>query len=826
MRLFKKTEEDPFAFVHEEEEKTHKEKAFLSRIRSSGVEDRKGEAGLGDETEYSSPFRSAEERRAAEQRKKARAPVDVSAMGFNVVDDKVKRSKDIIVPTRLKETEADQAIRLQELEKKEKELRYFEECQVIEDIREERKTEQGLVLDKQEDEDEGNDVVELEKEPGAEVVVDAMEDAEAIALNEEDDILDNEEDLQGEPKAGAVVRAFEEAEAIVQDEPEDEPVDETVEPSAAVASEALEEAEAIVLGEEPVESELVNEEKKEELNEFKEKEQELNKDEIDISKEAKPDSAVRAFEEAEAIVQDEIEEPIDLSKEPKPDATVRAFEEVEAIVQDDLDEGISDLEAEPKPETTIVALQEAEALATGELTTNPPDISSAPLVPFNMTVSKGDDKSGLFGFLRKHKNVEPVVSQREGPIATPDDPDYIVLSNDGYLSKVIHEKIQFDEIKHQSKLDDLSKKSNEKYETKSKEYEEKIKSIEAQIAELNADMEQLKLDHNEKLKLKEVEASQVLMKTNNKHITAKTEMYKETEQIKQSVLQDKSEVEDKDVVVNSEIDELNLSKAAVLEDNQQHEDRVNALTTDLDTKVSELNESLAKKEEINAEIEALNQQKAELEQAIKDESDHHQKNMETIEGIDNKTYLPKIDAINVQISTLLTSLALLQQETSNQKVEFSNITKKLAKEREEQALKLQQEKEERERKEQERLENQRQEYERQAEETRLKHEEEINQLNTSLEEEKKQRDLAERQRTRLQGEKAIQEQERGNPEDKKLQAEFEDKQKRQAEASAAAHAAIARNNNVNQPSKNATSLEPTDSSLYDYETIEEVITVD
>lgn len=239
---------------------------------------------------------------------------------------------------------------------------------------------------------------------------------------------------------------------------------------------------------------------------------------------------------------------------------------------------------------------------------------------------------------------------------------------------------------------------------------------------------------------------------------------------------------------------------------------------------------------------ALEEEKARLEQEIKEAQELHQQNVSKIESIDNKEYLPKVNEINTEISSLLASLGLIQQEIANQKVEFSSVTRRLEEERKQHEEQLLKEKEERERLEKERLEKQRTEYEKQAEEARLKHEEELANLKQThdealkeaqlqreaaakqLEEEQQRREQVERERTRLQGEKAIEAQQRGNPEDKRLEAEHEEKLRRQAEAASAVENALKSSNK-----KTKAAVPPantTNSSLYDYETVEEVITVD
>ncbi|CDO93976.1 unnamed protein product [Kluyveromyces dobzhanskii CBS 2104] len=796
MNLFKKRNEiDPFAGLldkpeGETEPQPEQSTSLLKRVTSRQQQEE------ADENEYHSPFRTKEQTQRARQIKQQKFPTsgagvaaaDPEKLGYSVNTDKSsKKPKDIAIPSGLKVTEAEQKVRLTALEKKEKQLRYWRESQQIVDL-----TEKEAAAAAAEAAAEGK--VDASKETSSKDV-DLSKEAEAEVKEE---IVDQD----AKPSAAAAV----------------------VEPFDAAGAEAG--AEATTTDDATPAVPLVEEEGEENsTGVYKAPEDDAN-EYVDPSREAKPESAVRAFEEAEAIAQDD---------------------EEEAVVS----------ETEPSPEEAVVALQEAEAIATEnpEAVSPPPDINSLPRVPFNgggaTAASTGIMASGLFALFKRSKKPDSAAAKSaagvvapgdDAPVATPEDPEYIVRTEDGYVSKSVYDKLQYDENQHQSKLTLLSEKHDEKYATKAQEYEEKIKSIEADIAELDAQMEQLRLDHEEKLKLKQVETSQALLETNVKHINVKGELYKETEEIKTRTIASKDEQEVAHQAVQAEIDELLLLKEETAKENQEHESQVEELTAELDAKTSALNESLARKEETNAEIKALEEEKARLEQETKEAQEQHQVNVSKIESIDNKEYLPKVNEINTEISGLLASLGLIQQEIANQKVEFSSVTKRLEEERRQHEEQLAREKEERERAEAQRLEKQRAESEKQAEEARLKHEQEVARLKQThdealkeaalqreaaakqFEEEQQKRQQAERERSRLQGEKAIAEQERGNPEDKKLAAAHEEKIRSQAEAANAVENTLQSSNR--KATTAAAAPQTADSSLYDYRTEVEIVTID
>ena len=106
------------------------------------------------------------------------------------------------------------------------------------------------------------------------------------------------------------------------------------------------------------------------------------------------------------------------------------------------------------------------------------------------------------------------------------------------------------------------------------------------------------------------------------------------------------------------------------------------------------------------------------------------------------------------------------------------------------------------------------------------HEKALNDANVQLAKEKEEREVVEREKTRLAGEKAIQEQERAQEADLALKQELMEKRRKQAEAVDAAEQArkisTQKKSVLSNPSQNLTR----ESSLYDYETVEEIITVD
>ena len=120
-------------------------------------------------------------------------------------------------------------------------------------------------------------------------------------------------------------------------------------------------------------------------------------------------------------------------------------------------------------------------------------------------------KTGVFAlWTRSDKQAQP--------LATPQDPEYIVRTDKGYMSKAIYDKLEYDEQVHQNELATFNKEQADKYDATEKEYNDKLTLLQSQIDELQATMEQLRLDTKEKIKVSESELSKKMLDLNATHI--------------------------------------------------------------------------------------------------------------------------------------------------------------------------------------------------------------------------------------------------------------------------------------------------------------------
>lgn len=360
------------------------------------------------------------------------------------------------------------------------------------------------------------------------------------------------------------------------------------------------------------------------------------------------------------------------------------------------------------------------------------------------------------------------------PPATPENPEHVVKTKDGYLTKVIYDKITLQDRQHNEWIAKYKKDEQQKFDDKRAESNRKINSLRAQIKEIKNEMAQLRSDTDAKIEVSENELTRKFFEMTQVHIQKKNQVFKDTEVIKSQKLSEKDSVLDKQGEVQKEIDELNIEKEKVEEECQKWTKDIEELSARIDAKVADLEEVNVKQKNTQEEINKLQQQKVDILDQIEKNNLTHAENEKVIEGAKNKTYLPKLNEVDNQISVLLGQLTTIRQHCANERTELSAITKKLDKERLEHEEKLKLEAENRRRKEEDLLGKQRKELEAKAQEAREKHEQEMQKLKTDY--------------TQLEG-------------------KFKREQQQKKDALAFAH----------EPTK--------DDSLYEYGTEEEILTV-
>ncbi|QLL33011.1 hypothetical protein HG536_0D05330 [Torulaspora globosa] len=315
------------------------------------------------------------------------------------------------------------------------------------------------------------------------------------------------------------------------------------------------------------------------------------------------------------------------------------------------------------------------------------------------------------------------------PVASPDDPEEVVKTADGgYLTKAVYDQVSAQDQEHKQWVANYSEQQKQKYDDKRAGSNRRINSLREEIKQIKESMEELRKETDAKIDVKENELTRRLLQLVDVHVREKNKIFKETELIKKQKMSDKDSMVDKQNGVQKEITELNEQKAQAQAEYIQWSNDLADLSAHIDAKIAKLADVDRKQAKTAADIERLEKEKLSLLNEAEMHDAKHAQNTEVIEGAEKKTYLPKINEIDGQISILLTQLTSVKQQCANERAELSAITKRLEQERIAHEEKLRLEAEERKRKEEDLLGKQRQELESKAQEARLKHEEEMRKL--------------------------------------------------------------------------------------------------
>ncbi|CAR24393.1 uncharacterized protein KLTH0F14828g [Lachancea thermotolerans CBS 6340] len=758
--MFKKRQ-DPLEhlFQQSEPQTGDADKGFLHKVVSKEQE----------QSAYNSPFRTSQSLAAAQKRKMQKFPTvsaSVSAhsssdMGYKVIDAARRRAKDIAVPRYLQGNDERQRRRLDKLERKEDALKYKKDSQRIVDVRGGQDRAAGAA------EDEGDVATDAEVEAAADAETEAEADAEAhtqtdagadagVAASTAESVAASTKDAEAVPATIDETPVSDTQDYVTPGAEAPDAESGIAEPETSAAIAESEVPAAIAVTETPVDGAA-----------------------------AEPEVPVAAAAESEvpaALPSSET-----AGAEPTETATVNSKEVAVGTAPDaassvqKVPAGV-DLVGEP-----AVAEAAGEQPATeGKINADgvpekPKDIKETPRVPF---------ATGIFALWTRS-------DKRGQPVASPNDPEFIVKFDKGYMSKALYDTLEYEEAIHKREMDDYTKEHDAKYEAKANEYEDRLTSLKSQIAELEATMETLQKDTTEKIEISEAKLSAQMIDLNAEHSSSKNVIFKETENMKAAKVEEKEGVEAKQEDVKTELEELEKLRAEIDAENREHQGRVDELTAELDAKLAAIQELNTQQAELQASIDDLQQQKDALISEANAADEQHGSNVAVLESIENKEYLPKLNAIDTKISELLTSLTVVKQETANHKTEFAAVSKRLEEEDEERKEKLRQEEENRKRLEAERLQKQREEHDQQILLLQQEHERQLAEASQKAAEheqallkEREQRELVERERVKLQGEKAIREQEEAKAADKALEEEIKQRNHSRALALDGAEAAV------------------------------------
>ena len=718
-------------------------------------------------------------------------------LGYKNIPKNAKRAKDIRFPTYLTQNEERQYQLLTELELKEKHLKYLKKCQKITDLTKDEKDDTDTTTSSSTSTSSSSSSSSLSSsssssDEGDVTSTTTSEATEATADTATTTTTTTSTSTTSTSTTNAVENSADEA-TSVEEEHEDK-----VSESTSIGKGTADSAQINVA--EPISSE---------------------------NGVLEPRTTDQSGGSKSGVVptDEQKEEKSDVKKVNPPSGEEKKEMEAEGDAEEETEQSSAEESAErtSTPETSEPESEEDES---------PIDPSKAPKVPFQEPSRK--ERTGIFALWKSPTSSSTQKSKTaapSNPVATPENPELIVKTKEhGYLSKAVYDKINYDEKIHQAWLADLRAKEKDKYDAKNKEYKEKLQDLQNQIDEIENSMKAMREETSEKIEVSKNRLVKKIIDVNAEHNNKKLMILKDTENMKNQKLQEKNEVLDKQTNVKSEIDDLNNEKTNVQKEFNDWTTNLSNLSQQLDAQIFKINQINLKQGKVQNEIDNLEKKKEDLVTQTEENKKLHEKNVQVLESVENKEYLPQINDIDNQISSLLNEVTIIKQENANEKTQLSAITKRLEDERRAHEEQLKLEAEERKRKEENLLEKQRQELEEQAHQAQLDHEQQITQvkqtyndqlteLQDKLAAEEKELEAVKRERTRLQAEKAIEEQTRQKNADEALKQEILSRQHKQAEGIHAAE-----NHKIpNDRSRKNTSVLPKDDSLYEYHTEEDVM---
>ncbi|AET37483.1 uncharacterized protein Ecym_1237 [Eremothecium cymbalariae DBVPG len=275
-------------------------------------------------------------------------------------------------------------------------------------------------------------------------------------------------------------------------------------------------------------------------------------------------------------------------------------------------------------------------------------------------------KKGIFALWKRSEKPEKLN-------ATPEDPEFIVLTEKGYMSKNIYDRLEYEEELHQEKLASLDQNSAAKYEDTARAYEEKLASLNNEIAEVHAAMDQLKSQTENEMKAIEASLSQNLMDIQAKHDEQKETLLKEAENEKNAKITEKNTINEKLTQVEPELEALKRLELERKVELQQYQSEVQALTAELDARLGELQNVSDEQTEVNLSMAALEERRVQIEKDISESNAVVANNKELLQNLENH---PSIAALDNQVSEVTRTVSAVEQEHAAQKDELTELSTK------------------------------------------------------------------------------------------------------------------------------------------------------
>ncbi|AMD19841.1 HCL310Wp [Eremothecium sinecaudum] len=233
------------------------------------------------------------------------------------------------------------------------------------------------------------------------------------------------------------------------------------------------------------------------------------------------------------------------------------------------------------------------------------DISQAPRVPY-----KPGGKKGILAKLKRSR------SHSDQPVANPGEPELLVLTDRGYASKAVLDKLEQDEIIHNQRMAEMNRGAAARYENTKRDYEQRLNALDAQLAKIANDTEILNARSKEKVELIHVDLSKNLSNIDEQYNGEKSAVI---QQLDSKIAQQQNETRilaEKQSQLEPEINKLSELKQNHETELEVYRNKIQKLTSSLDTTQEELRKSIQKKEQVNKSVLMLQERRELLESEL------------------------------------------------------------------------------------------------------------------------------------------------------------------------------------------------------------------
>ncbi|AAS53681.2 AFR310Cp [Eremothecium gossypii ATCC 10895] len=275
-------------------------------------------------------------------------------------------------------------------------------------------------------------------------------------------------------------------------------------------------------------------------------------------------------------------------------------------------------------------------------------------------------KGGKLGGLFKHHDKEQLLV----PNGTPEEPEVVLLTNRGYMSKAVYDRLNDEEKAHLGRLVNSDEDAAQDYQLVSQHYEKEIADLDAEISKLRADITALQAETEGQIDGLEASLSKNIQDMKAENADKQHVLHEQAEAQRAEQLADKEEIVHQNQELQPEIDRLRKLKENTAVEITECQARIDQLQQQLDAQSRELRLVTDQQAEVSVVLATLQEQKAQLEREVADSNEFTKRNREALERLNQTDYTATVREIDAKNSEILTEIAKIRQEIEFQRKEL------------------------------------------------------------------------------------------------------------------------------------------------------------